>query len=108
MGGEQTDEDAVRELHDGIHAALGARLREMWLFGSRARGDYNPDSDFDILVVADGNRAELREVVAAAEDDILLKRGQVFASVVYTTEEWKWARNAPLGVNVRREGKRIA
>jgi hypothetical protein len=25
---------------------------EIWLFGSRARGDARPDSDFDLLVVA--------------------------------------------------------
>jgi hypothetical protein len=39
-------------------AALVRRLREavdpkeIWLFGSRARGEARPDSDFDLLVVA--------------------------------------------------------
>ncbi len=39
-------------------AAVVARLRmaldpkEIWLFGSRARGEARPDSDFDLLVVA--------------------------------------------------------
>lgn len=98
----------MRELLESIRAALGSGLREMWLFGSRARGDQRPDSDYDILVVADGNRAELRELVAAAENEILLKSGDVFASVVYTTEQWRWAQNGPLGINVRRGGKRIA
>lgn len=38
--------------------AIVSRLRdaldpgEIWLFGSRARGEARPDSDFDILVVA--------------------------------------------------------
>jgi predicted nucleotidyltransferase len=27
--------------------------REVWLFGSRARGDNRPDSDWDILIVVD-------------------------------------------------------
>jgi predicted nucleotidyltransferase len=27
--------------------------REVWLFGSRARGDHRPDSDWDILIVVD-------------------------------------------------------
>lgn len=31
----------------------GLRPREVWLFGSRARGDHRPDSDFDLLVVTD-------------------------------------------------------
>jgi predicted nucleotidyltransferase len=27
--------------------------REVWVFGSRARGDNRPDSDWDILIVVD-------------------------------------------------------
>jgi len=39
---------------DHLRAQLGARLRAIVLFGSRARGDARPDSDIDLLVVADG------------------------------------------------------
>ena len=35
------------------------RADAIWLFGSRARGDARPDSDFDLLVVLpDGQREE--------------------------------------------------
>ena len=37
-------------------------LREVWLFGSHARGDARPDSDVDLCLVAEG--AE-RQLVAA-------------------------------------------
>ena len=103
-----TPTNAIEEFRAHIQAELGSRLKELWLFGSRARGDNKPDSDYDFLVVADGNRSELRRLVAAAENVILLKSGEVFASVVYTTELWRTARNAPLGINVQREGRRIA
>ncbi len=45
------DEDAALE---GVVARLVAVLdpQAIWLFGSRARGDHRPDSDFDFLVVA--------------------------------------------------------
>ena len=33
--------------------ALGASSYEVWLFGSRARGDWDGRSDTDLLVVAD-------------------------------------------------------
>ena len=28
------------------------RIQRVWIFGSRARGDHNPDSDLDVLVEA--------------------------------------------------------
>ena len=33
---------------------LGVTVEKVILFGSRARGDYRPDSDYDILVVVKG------------------------------------------------------
>jgi hypothetical protein len=35
-------------------------LREVWLFGSHARGDARPDSDVDLCLVADGAEKQLR------------------------------------------------
>jgi hypothetical protein len=42
---------------DGVVGKLAAAFdpREIWLFGSRARGDARPDSDFDLLLVAKPN-----------------------------------------------------
>lgn len=37
-----------------LAAGLGDRLVGVVLFGSRARGDHRPDSDWDVLVIAEG------------------------------------------------------
>jgi predicted nucleotidyltransferase len=34
-------------------APLKDRIREIYLFGSRTRSDWRPDSDYDILIVVD-------------------------------------------------------
>lgn len=41
----------------GLVARLVAELdpQAIWLFGSRARGNHRPDSDYDLLVVAKAN-----------------------------------------------------
>ena len=39
--------------------ALGDRLRGAYLYGSYARGDYDAESDVDILVLADVPREKL-------------------------------------------------
>jgi predicted nucleotidyltransferase len=49
--GNYADEQAAL---DAVVARLVEALdpQAIWLFGSRARGDHRPDSDFDLLVVA--------------------------------------------------------
>ena len=38
---------------DGVRARLGRRFKRIILFGSQARGDAHPQSDFDCLIVVD-------------------------------------------------------
>ena len=42
---------AVERFHDGLRARFGARLSEVVVFGSHARGEAHEDSDTDVLVV---------------------------------------------------------
>jgi predicted nucleotidyltransferase len=46
-------ERALAELRDLLRARFGARLREVTLFGSHARGEAHEESDVDVLVVVD-------------------------------------------------------
>lgn len=49
VGPFRDEASALAFLRDRLVASL--RPRMIWLFGSRARGDHRPDSDFDLLVV---------------------------------------------------------
>ena len=49
-GKKEVPEQAV----EALRKALGDRLVAVVLFGSRARGDARPDSDWDLLVIAEG------------------------------------------------------
>ncbi|HEX6456691.1 MAG TPA: nucleotidyltransferase domain-containing protein [Solirubrobacterales bacterium] len=55
---------------------LGDDLRGLWLYGSRARGTAHPESDVDLLVIAEGGRdrygriaGDLSEAAALAEGE---------------------------------------
>ena len=59
-------------------ALLGPRLRSLVLFGSVARGDSTPDSDIDLLVIADGfprSQAARRRPLLAAWSREQRRRG---------------------------------
>jgi predicted nucleotidyltransferase len=45
------DAAMVDRLRERVVEAFGARVRRVILFGSRARGDALPESDYDVLVV---------------------------------------------------------
>jgi predicted nucleotidyltransferase len=42
-------------------------LREVWLFGSHARGEARPDSDVDLCLVAEGEERQLKAVQKFSE-----------------------------------------
>lgn len=50
FGGCATESEALALIVSRLAEALDPQM--IWLFGSRARGDARPDSDFDLLVVA--------------------------------------------------------
>jgi predicted nucleotidyltransferase len=62
-------EAALRRFCVVLAARFGARLREVVLFGSYARGEAHDESDVDVLVVVDAlTERERREVLDAAYD----------------------------------------
>ncbi len=48
---ETHEQAAIQECIARLRQALGAQLVSVWLFGSKARGDFDPDSDIDLLIV---------------------------------------------------------
>ena len=46
-----SDEQLARRVAGQLRELYGARLKQVVLFGSRARGDADPDSDMDLVVV---------------------------------------------------------
>ena len=79
-----TQHDAtLHQLIDGLVATVAPR--EIWLFGSRARGTSTPDSDYDLLVVAESPlpRTELAFLARKAIRDL----GVAVDLVLVTPEE---------------------
>jgi len=87
-----------------VRNRLGPHVQQIILFGSQARGDATTRSDYDFVVVVDSRTPELRNRVSDVGADMLSRREELCASLLYDTTEWEWERRSPLGWNVEREG----
>ena len=64
------------------------RIEKMILFGSRARGDEKPYSDYDILIVAAERDRDLMDAVHDAVMDTLLATGRLVSPKVFRRRDF--------------------
>ena len=50
----------TNEVKQNMQSVLGDKLHQIVLYGSYARGDYNNESDIDMMVLADVSETELK------------------------------------------------
>jgi uncharacterized protein len=83
---------------------------EVYLFGSRARGNNRKNSDWDILILIDNKRVtnEIEDHFRDDLYDIELESGQIISTFIYPKEYWKHNLSFfPLYKNVIKEGVRL-
>jgi uncharacterized protein len=99
------DQKVLRRFKQSLAGRV--RLSELILFGSRARGDAEPDSDMDVLVVLDGPVSkQSREIVSDSAWEVGFDEGIVVVPVVLSREQWERGpeRASLLAKAVREEG----
>ncbi len=66
----------------------GVRVKSIILFGSRARGDYREDSDWDLLVIVSGSPD--RRTIRRLQYQIFrrLAQNKVYCDVIVVSEEY--------------------
>jgi len=109
-------EKRLRYLANRERAALDeflTRLREQHgnevvlvsLFGSKVRGDFDEESDIDVLLVVETRNSQLWEDVVEIETELMLKYDSVISSLIMGRDNYEWhlRHRAPLYRNVERE-----
>ncbi len=100
--------DILKKIKEGIGNKDPNAI--IYLYGSRARGDYKNNSDWDILVISPKSKItfdyekELHDPIY----DIELESGQVISLLVYSQNDWHSKQSiSPLFANVLKEGIKI-
>lgn len=98
----------ARRLRRELRAAYGGRLVDVYLFGSRARGDHDPDSDIDVLIILDeidSYAADLR-LSGEATSRLSLEDGVTISRLLATRDSWE-RRDRPILQAIASEGIRV-
>lgn len=91
-----------------IKNIYGSHLKKVILYGSYARGDFNSDSDIDIMILLDLTDMEIKEYRHQLSDmtyDYNMDYNMDIRPIVKNdTHFYRWTKNYPFYGNVVREG----
>lgn len=102
----EQDCSAITTFTHTLSHFLGDDLRHLWLFGSKARGDFEKDSDIDLLIVREHLTSERRGVIRRMAAHVSLDYVVLFNTHLYETGLWEAivARRDTLWREVQRDG----
>ncbi len=101
----QLNDPVLSRFRTALRSAYGERIERVVLFGSRARGDARPNSDYDIAVFLEdfGGIGEEMRAMAEIETDILIDMGAVINALPMRAGAYR--DGAGLMGELRREGR---
>src|ERR1700674_402415 len=96
--------DLLRELKSGLSEVYGPRLDRLYLYGSYARGDQEPGSDVDVVILLDRIDHYGLEIDRTGEliSALSLKFGLSISRLFISESDWKY-RDTPFLANAREE-----
>ncbi|MBI2802986.1 MAG: nucleotidyltransferase domain-containing protein [Gammaproteobacteria bacterium] len=94
----------LQQFRTVLDETYGARLERVVLYGSRARGDARPDSDYDVAVFLKSLSDRWSELdrLADIETDFLYETGAVINAIPFQAGSYR--ERTPLMHEIRREG----
>lgn len=88
------------------HHFPSQKVKAVYLFGSRARGDHRADSDYDLLlVVRDSFTSQDKDMLYGLVMDVLLETGNLLSLKIFRQSAYKNLvhQNTPFIQNINQE-----
>ncbi len=97
--------DIVKQVKQEITRIDGRA--EVVLFGSRARGDYRQDSDWDFLILLHRPLdSTLKALILERLYNLELTSGEIISALIHTRSEWEERSVTPIYQIIEEEGVR--
>jgi uncharacterized protein len=102
-----TDDPVLQRFRVALAEIYGEQLERVILFGSRARGDARPDSDYDVAVFLKSMPDRWKELnrLADLRVDFLDDADAFFDAKPYAASSW--LQRTPLMREIRRDGLEV-
>ena len=101
----------LEKINRAYHTVYGENIVKVLLYGSYARGDYQKDSDIDIVAIVQGEREKLQQNLKSVWDissDLELAYGAIISPTVIPFVEYeKYKNDLPYYRNIENEGVEI-
>ena len=97
------DQRALEEFVEYLQKSVPDQVEYVALFGSKARGDSQQDSDIDVLVILSKEDRELRREILKQAARFSLEYDVLLSPRVIGAERWEKLRGFSLYQNVQRE-----
>jgi len=94
----------LRELTERLRARYGTHIQRIVLFGSRARGDHEEGSDYDVMVLVDEKTPEMESAIFHLSCEIDFHHDTCLSVFVEEQSTFDDREYEPMFINVRREG----
>ena len=91
-----TEQAAITAYVQAIQRQYPDRIRAVALFGSKARGDDDPESDIDLLVICDSEDRQFRSALWKKASEISLEQSVLLSIRIYSQARWQKARQIGL------------
>ena len=99
------EQKAVDEFVARLKSELGSDIILIRLFGSKVKGNFDKDSDIDILIIVKKYNTVLINKIVDVQVDSLLKYNANLSPVVFSEDEYRKNREmgSPFFKNIERE-----
>ena len=94
----------LQRLANDLKHRFGAHLKEVVIFGSRARGDASSESDYDCLLIFDRLGPSVKTDLEQLAGQYLLEQGMVLSCIPMNEADLERLRFEPFVLNARKEG----
>ncbi len=98
------DDWILNEFVEVTNKRFGKHLKDIILFGSRARGDYKTDSDYDCLLIFDDVISGFTDSIDDITADFLYRYNVAISAFLVSEAKYKKQKFNPLYMNIRNDG----